>query len=243
MVLLGQRRAIDSRRLLRTLVALGILVTLVSGTGVFAIFTDQATTGPNSVISKAQPKAADLQIATATYSSDPLGPAVLCGPFTDNLLSGLINVVDAVPSATALQDSIFCLKNAGTAPLTVHWTVTDLADIETDCTGDEGAVDTTCGQSPGLTVPGELSAALAIRMGAMNCGSAVVQGDILAPFQNIIDAGPGGIGFNGFATIDPGLSVCLFARVEYSADTATDLVQAAQTDQLTWRFRFDATAQ
>src|SRR5262245_17507860 len=109
MLSLGSRRAIDSRHLLRTLVALGILVTLVSGTGVFASFSDQATTGPNSVISKEQPRAADLRIATG--DSDGFG--FQCGTFVDNLQTGLIGVTDAEPSAGALQQSFFCLKNVG----------------------------------------------------------------------------------------------------------------------------------
>ena len=54
-----------TRPLLRALMVLRVVVTLVSRTGLFAVFSDRATTGQNDVGSGVLSHAANLQIATA----------------------------------------------------------------------------------------------------------------------------------------------------------------------------------
>jgi predicted ribosomally synthesized peptide with SipW-like signal peptide len=65
------------RHSLRIIMVLGALVTLVGGTGIFAVFTDRATGGDNTVTSGTRPKSADLRIepavldaATGTFNCD-----------------------------------------------------------------------------------------------------------------------------------------------------------------------------
>ena len=234
-------RSTDRRPWLRTIVALGIVVSFVSGAGVFAVFTDQATTGSNSVVSGALASAADLQLATATPNvvGGTETTLVTCGTFVDDLATGLISVTDAAPSVNYLQRSYFCLKNAGTAAIGVRWSVTDLADVETGCTGDEATVDTGCGIAAGTAYDGELSQALKIRLSNWNCTTGVSDGDILAGFENLTQ--PGGVPIQGDLTLGPGDIYCGSVEVLYLEDTGVDIVQAAQSDQVTWRFAFDAT--
>jgi hypothetical protein len=231
----------DRRPLLRTIVVLGIVVTFVSGAGVFAVFTDQATTGSNSVVSGALASAADLQLATATpiIVGGAETTQVTCGTFVDDLATGLISVTNAAPSVTYLQRSYFCLKNAGTAAIGVRWAATDLADVETDCTGDEATVDTGCGVVAGTAYDGELSQALRVRLSNWDCGTGASNGDILAGFENLTQ--PGGVPIQGELTLGPGDVYCGSVEVLYLQDTAVDIVQAAQSDQATWRFAFNAT--
>jgi predicted ribosomally synthesized peptide with SipW-like signal peptide len=51
------------RRTAFAIMAIGVVVTLLGGTGIFAVFTDRAETGKGSVTSGELPHAADLQIA------------------------------------------------------------------------------------------------------------------------------------------------------------------------------------
>jgi len=233
----------DRRPLLRTIVALGIVVTFVSGAGVFAVFTDRATTGSNSVVSGALASAADLQLAVGDTiiggGGDPNSVRVECGEFVDDLATGLISVTNAAPSVTYLQRTYFCLKNAGTAAIGVRWAATDLADVETGCTGDEATVDTGCGIVAGTAYDGELSQALRVRLSNWDCLTGASGGDILASFENL--AQPGGSSFQGDVTLGPGDVYCGSVELLYPVDTDVDVVQAAQSDQVTWRFAFDAT--
>jgi hypothetical protein len=57
------------RRLAVATIGLGSLVTLMGGTGIFAVFTDRATTGTSKVDSGARASAADLKIALASQNS------------------------------------------------------------------------------------------------------------------------------------------------------------------------------
>ena len=72
------------RHTLRITIVLGMLVTLLGGTGIFATFTDRATTGTSTITSGERPKAADLQIAAA--NPDTSTGVFNCGTYADDLL-------------------------------------------------------------------------------------------------------------------------------------------------------------
>ena len=230
----------DRRPMLRTIVALGIVVSVVSGAGVFAVFTDHATTGSNSVVSGTLASAADLQLATATpiVVGGVETTQVTCGTYVDDLVTGLISVTNAAQSVSYLQRSYFCLKDVGAAAILIRWSATDLSDIETGCTGDEATVDTGCGIVAGTAYDGELSQALRVRLTNWNCLTGASEGDILASFESLTQ--PGGVPTQGQVSLGPGDVYCGSVEVLYPWGTANEVVQAAQSDQVTWRFSFDA---
>src|SRR5690348_3456865 len=150
------------KQTLRITIVLGMLVTLLGGTGIFATFSDRATAGDNSVTTGERARAADLKIAPADPSQQPAG-ATLCLPattqWTDDTTTGQFTAGSLHPGDN-MGPSYLCLLNAGTAPLIVNASVIDLVDADVDCTGDEAAAgDTTCGIDQTTQQPqeGELS--------------------------------------------------------------------------------------
>ena len=225
----GRRRA--RRALLASVAAFGTVLTLAGTTGVFAVFTDQTTTGTNTWTTSALPRSADLQLATGSLvaGSDPWH--VDCGTYADDLESGVVNVTDAVPGDSFTTDFL-CLKNVGSQTVNVTTSAIDVADLDTACTGDEGAVDTTCGLDViGAAQVGELSPLVRIGMHVVDC----------------IDANQGGVGLGALAdlsnapvrSLSPGVEVCV--RFEVSFDPTESQAITAQSDTVTWRFAFDGT--
>jgi predicted ribosomally synthesized peptide with SipW-like signal peptide len=208
---------------------LGSIVTLVGGAGIFAVFTDRATTGQNSVTSGELASSAHLQIATLANAQ------VGCGTFTDDLSTGLFSVTNARAGDTA--NNGVCLKNAGSSNLQVFMRVIDLVDVETGCTGDEAAAgDTTCG--PSASPPtGELSSVLLAGLSRVDCSTGNVisgsssSGYIAAPGGLLLDAG----------TLNSGAVACYGLSVLYDGSASATAQQKAQSDQTTWRFAFDGS--
>lgn len=211
------------RPLLISLMTLGLVVTAVGGMGVFAPFTDRATTGTNTVTSGERPRAADLDLAWNVDSIFECDTAT----FVDDSTTAGVSAADAQPGFQAT--TAYCLKNNGSAALTVSVTPIDLVDTDTACTGDEAAAgDATCGGD----AAGELSSVLVFDVSVVDCvsGSGPVPtfGGFLSDTQTV-----------AVGTVQPGATVCGSITVRYPNNRpATDVLQA-QTDTATWRYAFD----
>ena len=219
-----------NRRLLVSLMALGAVITLVGAAGIFAVFTDRATTGTNSVTSGERPSAAHLQITTWQ-------DGVCVGTPVDDLVTGLFEITDAQPTGFLGTPKYVCLMNAGASSLSLSVAALDLVDIETDCTGDEAAAgDASCGIVGGVAGAGELSQVLNIDIFQWGCTSAVTEnnGDSI----RLVDLAGGML--LGVPALTPGDTMCLRLRVLYPPGSP-ETAQIAQTDQATWRFAFDGT--
>jgi hypothetical protein len=133
--------------------------------------------------------------------------------------------------------------NAGSAPLAVTASSIDLADVDSACSGDEAAGDTTCGTADpfGFPYEGELSPLLIVFMDQVVCS------DVSMPFTSWGSA-TWLTAFANHLVTDPGLPLgpsavaCLRIEVQYPTPGDESLAQQAQTDTVTWRFVFDGTA-
>lgn len=220
-----------NRRLLVSLMALGAVVTLIGGAGIFAVFTDRATTGTNSVTSGERASAADLQISTMVGGT-------CVEPFVDDLATGLFSISDVQPSAGSLGNASICLMNTGTANLTISVAAIDLVNVETDCTGDEEAAgDASCGIALPSTGMGELPPVIVADFSPLSCATGAPTGG--AGITNTLAFLTGG------ATLvlveAPGEAHCFRIDIRYPTTTPDTSIQIAQTDQVTWRFAFDGT--
>jgi hypothetical protein len=233
------------RNALRVVIVLGVLITLVGGTGIFAVFSDRATTGTNTVTSGSQPRAADLQLNVGVDTgqaidceTDPDANGVI---FEDDLTTGLFTLQDVQPGTTS-DPAYLCLRNTGSAPLSLYAAAIDLVDADVDCTGDEAAAgDTTCGTDGTAPQAGELSPLLDVRFDEMDChDSSVIFPGTEGVLYDLTDPAP--IAFRA-GTLAPGADLCLVLTIAYPSDTATTAVQQAQSDRVTWRFAFDGVAQ
>jgi len=211
-------------------IALGLVISLVSGVGVLAVFTDRATTSTNTAESGQVARAADLQIATANLAAGAFG----CDPFLEDLTTPLIATQGIQPSANAIQRGYFCLRNVGSAPVNVLMSAIDLGDVDLGCTGDEGLVDASC--AAGTT--GELSPNLRIGLSKYTCGTAAFIGDITAPLPFLVT---NGMPFQSGSTLAPAETICGSIEIYYPTTATPESVQAAQSDRATWRFAFDGT--
>src|SRR5690242_14164791 len=140
---LDTRKQGRSRRaVLLTIMALGAVVSLTAVNGIFAIFTDRATTGENSASSRAEARSADLQIASASFDSTTYD--ITCGAYAEDLVTGIITVSDLTPGGSDFGVGNLCLKNVGSRSLDVSTSAIDLVDSDHACTGDEASLDATC---------------------------------------------------------------------------------------------------
>jgi len=227
------------RQILRITIVLGVLITLVGGTGIFASFTDRATTGTISVTSGERGRAADLKLVLAAAAAT--GDGVTCDPDFDgtihpydDLVGPLLTTSDLQPGASAGKVYL-CLVNFGTAPIVGGVTVIDLTDVDQGCTGDEAKVDS-CDQPAD---PGELSALSLIDFDVLNCSDgAVVRTATGSP---AFFAGQGWT-VTGAAGLAAGATLCLRINTRYRGDVTEEEAQGAQSDQATWRFAFDVVA-
>jgi hypothetical protein len=222
----GTRRA-----LLTSIAALGSVISLASTTGVFAVFHDQATTGTNTFATKGLPHAAALQLATGSVTVGVATWSVDCGTYSDDLESGLMTLTDAAPGAGFDTDFV-CVKNAGSQTVNVTASTIDVTDVDTDCTGDEGSVDTTCGadQTTSAAQAGELGPLVDVSVVHADCSDANQGGSGIGPVPTATV---------GVATLAPGEKVCV--RFDMSYDPTEADAQVAQSDTLTWKFAFDGT--
>jgi len=227
------------RQTLRITIVLGMLVTLLGGTGIFATFTDRATTGTSSVSSGERPKAADLKIAAA--NPDTTSGNFNCGTYADDLEGTLISASDVQPGQTA-GSAYLCVKNAGSGAASVVATVTDLVNTDLGCTGDEQAAGDSCDS---VGDPGELGSLILLDYDLLDC-STLDQGHFKF-IAGYTEAPSFYVGtpwdFLGGATMSPGDVACFRVTARYRSDVTEQQMQLAQSDQFTWTYAFDATVE
>jgi hypothetical protein len=217
------------RSILVTVAVLGTLISFIGSTGLFAALTDTARTGVNTVNSAGLAASADIRLATATYGGDP--STVTCGTFAEDITTGLFTVHDAEPSATALDEKFFCIKNVGSQSVALAALADDLSDVDTACTGDEALYDSTCGGN----AAGELSDNLLVSYLTVSCATGSGSGS--AATLNANATTPVTLG-----SLGTGVTGCYLVRIFYADTTTPDNVQKAQSDKATWRFKFTAQA-
>jgi len=216
------------RAFLLTATALGLVISLVGSTGLFAALTDTARTGTNQVTTPGLASSADLKLA---MSEGPEGNKT-CGDFSDDLATGLFDFTANQPIDDRAE--IVCLKNAGSQSLTsLTMRVDELTDVDIDCTGDEQANgDATCGGD----AAGELADVLAVSVAWDACPNQAPSA--FSPTQTLLESASTPI---ALPTLGVDEMVCLLVTVAYPATGApSEALQRAQSDKVTWRFRFDA---
>jgi len=210
--------------------ALGLVITAMGATGIYAVFSDRATTGTNSASSGTQARTADLQIGTSVQGD------CADATFVEDLATGVIDVADMQPGGSP-QVRYLCIRNVGTARLALTVSAIDLVNTETGCTGDEEASgDLTCGTA-GIA-DGELGSVLIAGIVPVDCTSQAIEGVVVA---QPLDSLTTGVGFTG---LDPDDVLCIRTAVTMppaGGDVTSDSLQRAQSDKVEWRFAFDGT--
>jgi hypothetical protein len=107
-----------------------------------------------------------------------------------------------------------------------------LQDVDTDCTGDEGTVDTSCGNA----AVGELSARLIQRVGTNECRGLPATNPAWDRAIAQLAASP----VNLTTRLMKGKQLCARVVVRYEPTAASAV--AAQSDRATWRFAFTLTS-
>ena len=221
-----------TRRLLAVATALGLLVSAIGFTGIYANLSDTATIGPNQMGTTERARAADLKVASDAGGS--------CGTFVDSIDAAVFSGYYAT-SPDWRSSYFLCLKNAGISDLAVRLAISDLTDTDPDCTGDEEeAGDTTCGGG-GV---GEASSVLRTEVVEVDCATLEVLGTeggaTLAALRDYVpQAGT-------FEAWDPGMlaagsTTCWRLTLHYPAigDGVTETqAQIAQTDLVNWTWAF-----
>jgi hypothetical protein len=219
------------RSALLTVAVLGGLVCLLGGTVLYSALQDTARTGTNSVESAALAASADIQLARGT----PGGAVnyIECGPFSEELTSGLFTATGVSPGYRASSMEFLCIKNVGSQQVTVSALADELTDIDFACTGDEAAhSDTTCGGDQ----VGELSSVLIIDHGTLNCGTGSGSPTVQSTLKSNATT-PAGLG-----TLAAGATGCFGVSFEYPSNTPAAAIQKAQSDRATWRIKFTGQA-
>lgn len=219
------------RSSLITISALGLVICLLGGTGLFAALQDTADTGQNRAETLPLAGSADLQLATLV--PDPALPGfTMCGEWVENLATGLFDAQNLTPGGGGPSNKL-CIRNVGSQTVGLTLAAIDVTDTELECTGDEADYgDASCG-----TGAGELSSVLSVRVDPMSCadneGLGGNQTVLLADLDDtpmvLLDLPPTTTRCYGFSASLPDLPV-------------TAAVQIAQTDRVTWAFRFTGTA-
>jgi len=225
-----------TRRLLAMILGLGLIVTMIGFTGIYAVLSDRAQTGDFNVNTGERAKAADLKIASAG------APGACTGQeFVDSIEGTQFTLNNAVPDMSSGVS--VCLWNAGSSALEVHMVATDVADIDTDCTGNEADFgDDTCGGD----AAGELASIIQVHLYPIDCATPFTGEHGIASVADLASYTPqAGV----FEDWDPGLMQpdeikCLFLNVVYPGignGTTEAQAQLAQSDSLSWRLAFDGT--
>jgi predicted ribosomally synthesized peptide with SipW-like signal peptide len=216
------------RQMLRLTLILGVMVTLLGGTGVFAVFTDQANGGTNTVNSGALAKAADLHISPGTAGAGGVG----CTQYADDTSTAQFTIQSFGAGSQPVR-SYVCLKNVGSATLGLTAGAANLLDLDTSCTGDEAAAgDQTCG-SDGA---GELAPVVTVLIRQVNCQTLAASGGL----SQSLDRWAAALVSIQAPTLTAGGIACIEFELRYGgSDTAGQL---AQSDTVTWKFRFEGTA-
>lgn len=218
------------RQMLRLTLILGVLVTMLGSTGVFAVFSDTARGGANSVDSGVRPSAANLMIATATEST-----GVTCGTFADNLTTAQFTATGLQPNSAPLT-SAMCLRNSGAGALSIRVGATGtIRNADTACTGDEAAAgDATCGNG-GV---GELSPLLDLDVVEISCANSSTIATHSSGLDGLQDAQ---LPVRD-SVVAAGAQICVRFVLTYDRQASESEIQIAQSDLVTWTFTFEGTA-
>jgi hypothetical protein len=202
--------------------------------GAVTTFEDLAIWGANgghNVNTPARARVIDLQLATFDLFLIPTtGTGCDTTTFSDNLTTP---VIEGTIEAGSGGGRYVCLENTGgtaNQPITVKLNVTDVSDIDTDCTGQEADFDQTCGDNGA----GEAKPLFSLRYAEINCATAA----------NITTYPP-------FSFSQPTTDVTLFANqvantprcfefFAYHSQVPVDelLEQAGQSDKLSFTLTF-----
>ena len=215
------------RSFLLTASAMGLMISLLAGTGLFAALVDTADTGPNSVDTAPLAGSSDLQLATWDSVNG-------CGAWQEDLSSGLITALNvAIDAPTVRTGETFCIRNIGSRTVDLSVSVFGVEDTETDeCTGDEAdSGDQDCA----LNDPGELSAVIGVEFFLDDCvGNATIGfTDSLTDMVSTPLA---------LLPIAPGNTSCFVPQIQVGSVASETQLQQAQSDRVTWRYRFTGTA-
>ena len=136
----------NRRSVLLTLAALGVLVSVVGGVGLFAALTDSATTGTSTAESSALGGSADIKIATASVPDGSAGGNLVCGESSENLATGPFTVSNLATGYVGPR-AYFCVANLGSEQVDLSLDVFEGVDVDFACTGDEALTgDASCRQ-------------------------------------------------------------------------------------------------
>lgn len=219
------------RSVFLTIMALGAVITLLGATGIVAVFTDTAETPTNTFGTGPRASSADIKVAQTT--SITTDPGCSNQTFADNFVNFFFNTTDGQPYAFSQATKLFCIKNVGSAAVALKTTTTDVLDVETDCTNDESTVDTTCGSSGA----GEISPLVFLLFTKVDCGTGSDAGT--AGVDDV--AGMTSTPVTLSASVAPTAVACFKVELIYDPSAPSDVV-AAQTDRVTWKQIFTATA-
>lgn len=216
------------RSALLTVSILGAVVCLVGGAVLYSALQDTARTGTNSVESAALAASADIQLATATRTGD----TITCGTFLEDLTSALFTLTGVTPGFES-SSAYFCIRNVGSQQVALSGLADELADVDFACTGDETVHgDTTCGGN----LAGELSSVMFVQYDRWDCQTAA---NLSSLSTHLNDNATGAIGLGTLATSATG---CFSSLVRYGSSATAAAVQTAQSDRVTWRYKFTAQA-
>jgi hypothetical protein len=214
-----------TRRLLAATMTLGLLVTGIGFTGIYAVFTDRATTGENSVTTDQEPRVADIRIASVDAPGD-----CATADYTEDLLTGIVNA-NSVRPGWADDPAYLCFRNVGASDITLSTRAIDVTDVDIACTGDEEAAgDESCGEDG----EGELAAHLNLVTQFVSCTTGTPDQGTAGAFSAFVAQSlPAG-------QITSGATRCFEVVVSYPEPSDPIDAQLAQSDEVTWRFAFDA---
>jgi hypothetical protein len=215
------------RSVLLTIAALGGLVCLLGGTVLVSALQDTARTGTASIESAALESSADIQLSQATGN----GTSVSCLEFSENLATAPMAVQSFRTGSMA--GDFFCIRNVGSQSVTLTALAEELTDVDLACTGDEAqSGDATCGGDQA----GELAGVLHIGFVSAPCATFVDSFSTVTLSELATTPAPLG-------SLAAGATGCFAHRVLIPADTTSNVAaQKAQSDRVTWKFRFTAQA-
>ncbi|HEX5014309.1 MAG TPA: hypothetical protein VFV72_09145 [Candidatus Limnocylindrales bacterium] len=214
---------------------MGLIVSVLGSTGLFAALSDTARTGQNQIDSAPLAGSAELKIQPATYTPpSPLGggESISC-PLTgwvDDLTTGGFTATSVQPGFDS-GNTYYCIQNAGSQTVHLLGNTDSVIDVENGCTGDEALLgDTSCGGA--LIEDGELSDVIQVRWAPVSCVTVVSGGETTIQIDGN-ETAPVDLGL-----IAPGEIRCFGLGAFYPTVTPVDEVQRAQSDRIQWRFKF-----
>jgi hypothetical protein len=233
------------RPVLLTLAVLGGVVCLIGGVGLFASLSDTGKTGPLTAQSGALAGSADIKLTTA-HLVDPtmsgqLSIACDNAGYSDDLTTDT-NTISASPNFTS-DKLFFCIKNVGSQPVSVTFDAFEMVDVELACTGDEALFDSDCGLPGGVPGIGELSGVLSVIVEWYpQCDPNPIHEQSTRGLKSLASTP---LALHGLSA-SGGPPECYSLTLSYpeAGPTSTNtpaMIQAAQSDQVTWRFRFNAS--